>query len=157
MGLALLVDFGWRKRLKSPCLERPKKIETKNALTKVFLSLGCFQPRRRWFVLRPHFLKKLSGKLGLQRTCHILSRNRTKISRDKFFFIARLFNYYIAGSTSGKMTRILCSDWLPERAGQDGPILPAQDCPLWSRAREKVGGADFKLRNFWTVLATKSL
>ena len=60
-----------------------------------------------------------------------------------------LLNCYIAGSAGG-IKRILCSDWLPERA---------RDCPLWFRAKKEncLQRTFKKVRNFWTWSDMESL
>ena len=61
---------------------------------------------------------------------------------------------------AGKIKRILCSDWLPER--QNGPILPTGDFPLCSLKTEFFGvifwlynksfidqGCSVKMAGYW--------
>ena len=51
---------------------------------------------------------------------------------------------------TGGIKRILCSDWLPERA---------RDCPLWFRAKKEnfLQRTFKKVRNFWTWSEMESL
>ena len=39
--------------------------------------------------------------------------------------------YYVSFKQAGKMKRILCFYWLPERSKQDGPLLVPRDLPRW--------------------------
>ena len=39
--------------------------------------------------------------------------------------------YYVSFKRAGKMKRILCFYWLPERSKQDGPLLVPRDLPRW--------------------------
>ena len=56
---------------------------------------------------------------------------------NKSINLVHKFNYYMASSASGQDERILCSDWLPERARWRP--YPLQDFPRLSRVpQEKV-------------------
>ena len=39
--------------------------------------------------------------------------------------------YYVSFKRAGKMKRILCFYWLPERSKQDGLLLVPRDLPRW--------------------------
>ena len=39
--------------------------------------------------------------------------------------------YYVSFKQAGKMKRMLCFYWLPERSKQDGPLLVPRDLPRW--------------------------
>ena len=39
--------------------------------------------------------------------------------------------YYVSFKPAGKMKRILCFYWLPERSKQDGLLLVPRDLPRW--------------------------
>ena len=65
------------------------------------LTISLVDPERKDFVLG-----------------HIINPLLTKVVRSRWLTInlVHKFNYYMASSASGQDERILCSDWLPERA-----------------------------------------
>ena len=68
----------------------------------------------------------LADMMSIQNDAHSTRRIIIKLNTNFILRVSYIKNYYMAGS--GVL--------IGYPSGQEGPMLPARDCPLWSREKK---------------------